>query len=261
MVQAAHKLHRLISNDSAFSKTVQKVALQLDTNWPIARTRPTGPVDVIDFFSGCGGMSAGFLAINAIAPAYRIAMAVDIDSDANATYEANIGLRPSPIDVFKLASDTRKARKMIDAVRASPQTPLVLIGCAPCQGFSSHRNASGGDDVRNSLFIAFAKIAAAVRPDAIVIENVPEILTDRYWPLVVKAREILARAGYTSRIAVHNMAEFGVPQQRFRALLIAMRRPFQMPRGFVEPLQFKTVRDAIGGLPAIVPPPYERSWR
>jgi DNA (cytosine-5)-methyltransferase 1 len=251
MVQAAHKLHRLISNDSAFSKTVQKVALQLDANWPIARTKPTGPVDVIDCFSGCGGMSAGFLAINAIAPAYRIAMAVDIDSDANATYEANIGLRPSPMDVFKLASNTRKAQKMIDAVRASPHTPLVLIGCAPCQGFSSHRNASGGDDVRNSLFIAFAKIAAAVRPDAIVIENVPEILTDRYWPLVVKAREILLRAGYTSRIAVHNMAEFGVPQQRFRALLIAMRRPFQMPRGFVGPLQFKTVRDAIGGLPAI----------
>jgi DNA (cytosine-5)-methyltransferase 1 len=251
MARAAHKLSRLISSDSAFSRTVRKVGLELDKNWPVARKRIMGPVDVVDFFSGCGGMSAGFLAVNAIAPAYRIAMAVDIDTDANATYEANIGLRPLALDVAKLASDTRKARRLIQSVRSSPQTPLVLIGCAPCQGFSSHRNAAGGDDVRNSLFIAFAKIAAAVRPDAVVVENVPEILTDRYWPLVVKAREILAQAGYTTRLAVHNMAEFGVPQQRFRALLVAMRRPFQMPRGFVEPQQFRTVRDAIGGLPAI----------
>jgi DNA (cytosine-5)-methyltransferase 1 len=65
-----------------------------------------------------------------------------------------------------------------------------------------------------------------VQPDAIIVENVPEILTDRYWPLVVKVRQTLARAGYQSRLAVHNMAEFGVPQQRYRALLIAMRRPF-----------------------------------
>jgi len=251
MVRAARKLQSLVSNDSTFFRTVEKVALNLDTSWPIARKRGVGPVDVIDFFSGCGGMSAGFLAVNAVVPSYRIAMAVDIDPDANATYETNIGLRPTAMDVAKLASDTRKARSIIESVRSSPRAPLVMIGCAPCQGFSSHRNSSGEDDVRNSLFIAFAKIAAAVQPDAIVVENVPEILTDRYWPLVVKARDILTRAGYVSRLAVHNMAEFGVPQQRFRALLIAMRQPFQMPKGFVEPQQFRTVRDAIGKLPAI----------
>lgn len=251
MARAANKLNRLISSDSTYSKLAHKVGLELDKNWPVARSCATGPIDVIDFFSGCGGMSTGFLAVNALFPAYRIAMAVDIDADANASYEANIGLRPLALDVAKLAADTRKAQRLIQSVRSSPKAPLVLIGCAPCQGFSSHRNASGGDDARNSLFIAFAKIAAAVRPDAVVVENVPEILTDRYWPLVVKARAILARAGYTSRLAVHNMAEFGVPQQRFRALLVAMRRPFQMPRGFVDPQQFRTVRDAIGWLPAI----------
>lgn len=251
MSNVAQKLHGLISNDSAYAQRSRRIALDLDSHWMKAHRRPSGPIDVIDFFSGCGGMSAGFLAMNAIVPAYRIAMAVDIDEDANATYEANIGLRPHSLDVAKLASDTEKARKLIQGVRSSSRTPLVLIGCAPCQGFSSHRNAAGEKDLRNSLFVAFAKIAAAVRPDAIVVENVPEILTDRYWPLVVKARQTLARAGYQSRLAVHNMAEFGVPQQRYRALLIAMRRPFGMPKGFVEPEGFRTVRDAIGGLPPI----------
>jgi DNA (cytosine-5)-methyltransferase 1 len=234
MLDVAQKLHGLISHDSAYARRARQIALDLDSCWAKAHQRPSGPIDVIDFFSGCGGMSVGFSAVNAIAPAYRIAMAVDIDEDANTTYEANIGLRPHALDVTKLASDTAKTRKLIQGVRSSSRTPLVLIGCAPCQGFSSHRNAEGEKDLRNSLFVAFAKIAAAVQPEAIIVENVPEILTDRYWPLVVKARQILAQAGYQSRLAVHNMAEFGVPQQRYRALLIAMRRPFQMPRGFSE---------------------------
>jgi DNA (cytosine-5)-methyltransferase 1 len=251
MARATRRLQSLLSSDSGFSTLAKQVALDLDANWGRVGDLSPGPIDVIDFFSGCGGMSAGFLAVNAIAPAYRVAMAVDIDKDANETYEANIGLRPLAIDVAELAANTRKARRLVSSVRSSATAPLVLIGCAPCQGFSSHRNAAGESDARNSLFIAFAKIAAAVQPDAIVVENVPEILTDRYWPLVVRAREILKRAGYQSRLAVHNMAEFGVPQQRFRALLIAMRRPFRMPAGFIEPQRYRTVRDAIGNLPAI----------
>jgi len=198
-------------------------------------------------------MSAGFLSVNAIAPTYRIAMAVDIDGDANETYAANIGIKPHALDIATLAAHPKKTAKLIQSARSSPDTPLVLIGCAPCQGFSSHRNAAGEADLRNSLFVSFAKIAAAVQPDVIVIENVPEILSDRYWPLVAEARKVLEKAGYTLRIAVHDMAEFGVPQNRYRALMVAMKRPFRMPLGFLGKGEFRTVRDAIGKLPRIRP--------
>ena len=58
-------------------------------------------------------------------------------------------------------------------------------------------------------------------------------------------------AGYTTHLAVHNLAAFGVPQQRFRALLLAMKRPFDPPTGFLDDNRFRTVRDAIGHLPPV----------
>lgn len=242
---------RRLADDRVCSAIAKDLASDLSTYWK--KEKPAGPVDVIDFFSGCGGMSAGFQALNAIVPTYRIAMAVDIDNDANQSFEANLGLKPTAIDVADLAKRPRDVRKLINAARRSDDAPLILIGCAPCQGFSSHRNSSGETDARNSLFVAFAKIAAIALPDVVIIENVPEILTDRYWPIVDSARQILTAAGYHSLISVHDVAEYGVPQQRYRALLVAMRKPFIMPHGFVEREQFRTVRQAISKLPVILP--------
>jgi DNA (cytosine-5)-methyltransferase 1 len=239
--------------DRSSRPDIRSAALQMDSRWRAAKSAKAGPIDVIDFFSGCGGMSAGFLSLNGEDPTYRLALAVDTDADAIATYNRNLEPIAKQLDVFELAKDIKKTKRLIGSVRSAPDAPLVMIGCAPCQGFSSHRNAAGDQDLRNSLFVAFARIAAAVGPDVIIAENVPEILTDRYWPLVAEARRLLSKAGYETRIAIHDMAEFGVPQQRFRALLIAMRRPVGMPKGFLARGEFRTVRDAIGKLCEIQP--------
>jgi DNA (cytosine-5)-methyltransferase 1 len=47
------------------------------------------------------------------------------------------------------------------------------------------------------------------------------------------------------------MAAFGLSQERFRALLVAMPRPFRPPHGFLDRDEFRTVRDAIGDLPRV----------
>ena len=228
---------------------VSKVALHLDQAWSHSKTSPEGSIDVIDVFSGCGGMSAGFKCVNGVVPAFRIAQGVDIDPIANQSFFANLGVVPSLADVSELAQSDR----LVDYVRLNcrPGAPLVLIGCAPCQGFSSHRNAAGLADPRNNLFSDFISIAARIRADAVVVENVPEILTARYWPLVKDARERLEALGYFVNISIHNMAEFGVPQERFRALLVAMRKPFSRLTGCVSRGEFKTVRDALGDLPEV----------
>jgi DNA (cytosine-5)-methyltransferase 1 len=243
----------LASNQTVELERARALALHLDQYWPKAKIIAPGPIDVIDMFSGCGGMSVGFVAANAVMPLYRLALAVDIDEDSNQTYEANLGLRPLNADVAQLAKDPKTLRRRIAAVRSAAAAPLVMIGCAPCQGFSSHRNANGATDIRNSLFVAFARIAATVKPDIVVVENVPEILTNSYWPLVEQARPVLSRAGYRSITAVHDMAEFGVPQRRFRALMIGMRRKFRMPHGFLSREDFRTGRESIAELPPIEP--------
>lgn len=227
------------------------ISLGVDDLWKRSQKAPEGEIDVIDMFSGCGGMSAGFRMLNSLSPSYRLALAVDIDDDANETYRRNFGIAPERIDIGKLAEDDDNIKALVEGARSNPNAPLVLIGCAPCQGFSSHRNSKGALDERNSLFVAFARIAAKVQPDAVIVENVPELLTNRYWPLVEQARAILSESGYSTLLGIHDMAEFGVPQNRYRALMVGMKRPFKMPEGFLQRGSFRTVRSAIGGLPKI----------
>lgn len=239
------------SHSSEPSASPRCAVLNLDANWVASRTAEQGAIDVIDMFCGCGGMSVGFAATNGVTPSYRLVGAVDVDDVAARTYERNLGIRPHSTSVAELARRPALLRSTLSMMRTDPSRPLVLIGCAPCQGFSSHRNDDGESDPRNSLFVDFVKIALKLRPEAVVIENVPEILTDRYWPLVAHARALLEEAGYFVNLGVHNMAEFGVPQERFRILMLAMRRPFRPPQGFLDRCEFRTVREAIGALPPV----------
>ncbi len=249
----SHVAHDAPSVRALARSAGETIALNVDDFWGKGSTMDGGRIDVIDIFSGCGGMSAGFLAVNGATRAFNLAMAIDNDPVANQTYSQNLGLQPTLEDVSVLASEPGRFRTLIEKARRSPDGPLVLIGCAPCQGFSSHRDDKGALDSRNSLFYDFARLAVAVRPDAVVVENVPELLTDRYWPVVASAVDMLRSAGYHVNIGVHNMAEFGVPQERFRAVVLAMQKRFVPPRGFLARADFRTVRSAIAGLPAITP--------
>ncbi|MFI2649656.1 DNA cytosine methyltransferase [Micromonospora fulviviridis] len=229
----------------------RRIPSEIDDWWLNARAANSGPIDVIDMFSGCGGMSAGFRLVNAMVPAFRQIAAIDVDTAANRTFEANLGLVPSNVDVHKLAHEPELLDNLLRSSGRRPGAPLVLIGCSPCQGFSSHRNKAGETDTRNLLFVDFARIAARLQPDFVIMENVPELLTERYWPVFEAAREILRAAGYHLHLSVHNMAEFGVPQERFRALVLASREPFEPLGGVLSREHFRTVRQAIGKLKPI----------
>lgn len=210
-------------------------------------------VDVLDLFSGCGGMSAGFKAVAALTSIYNLAGALDIDQPSNRTYRANLSVQPWQKDIRDLLQDEDQLLEFVNQNR-DPKAPLVLIGCAPCQGFSSHRKKDWEkEDERNSLVEVFAHLAARIEPDFIVMENVPELLAKRYWSHYERAKGILERKGYIVRARIVNMAEYGVPQERFRALVLASRRRFLMPKGLLPPERFRTVRDAIGGLEPLEP--------
>ncbi|WP_192797248.1 DNA cytosine methyltransferase [Bacillus cereus] len=211
-----------------------------------------GSIDVIDFFSGCGGVSTGFKAITSVIPSYRERGAVDIDIKANMTYEANLGIKPKHMDINELVMKNKF--EINDLFGIKEKRPLVLIGCAPCQGFSSHsKKLRNTDDIRNTLVGTFAKVAAKIKPDFVVMENVPELLAKKYWGNFLEFKNTMEDSGYYVRATIVNMAEYGVPQARFRAVVIASRRKFLMPKGFLEMGNFRTVRDAIGYLPSIEP--------
>lgn len=134
-----------------------------------------------------------------------------------------------------------------------PTKPLILIGCAPCQGFSSHRKKDRREDERNELLAAFGAIVLALEPELVVMENVPEMLQKKHWKHYESFSSQVEKQGYLTRARLHNLASFGVPQERYRALVLASRlsHRIEMPQPTHAPSQFVSVRDAIERLPPL----------
>jgi DNA (cytosine-5)-methyltransferase 1 len=212
---------------------------------------------VMDFFCGAGGMSLGFAALANIMPSFEMIGGCDIDPDAVKTYELNFHAPGIMTDIRTLVDDNRN--DFDEFLKKFPKydnkKPLILIGCAPCQGFTSHRKKNWNiEDNRNTLVGAFADIAVKLQPVCIVMENVPEMLSKKYWDHFEAARKTFEKAGYIVHQTIYNAASFGVPQERFRSLVIAMKKDFLLPDVLLtEPDQYITVKQTIGNLPKVAP--------
>lgn len=173
----------------------------------------TSQYTAIDLFSGCGGLSLGLERAG-----FAVKVAVEIDSAAAATYKAN---HPN---VVVLQRDVRKVTsvELRKAAGLGNCTLDLLTGCPPCQGFSrmKNKNKPVGKDPLNVLVLHFLKIAKALRPRIVLMENVPGLAGDRRFKRMI--RELRA-IGYHCAWSILNAAHFGVPQRRQRLILMASR--------------------------------------
>ena len=214
----------------------------------IANLIPNKTYDFVDFFCGCGGMSYGFHKMAELTGRFRWAGAVDIDRHAIDTYTTNYSRTPANLNLGEAEVDELKRSLDLD-----DKNELILIGCAPCQGFSAHRKKDHrGPDSRNTLVERFAELAAAMRPKMIIMENVPDLLAKKHWNHYKAFRDTIKVAGYHIAVKILNMADYGTPQARFRTVLLASRDFIPtLPEAVFKPDQYRTVRDAIGHLPPL----------
>lgn len=211
------------------------------------------PIQLIDFFSGAGGTSLGFASLNSVIPAFKMLGGCDINEVSATTYSHNFGTPLIHEDITRLAFGDGELESFLTKIGYDSGKPTVMIGCAPCQGFSSHRKKHWNeeDDVRNSLIMAFAEIVKRVQPEVIIMENVPEFLSSRYWKYFSAAKKCYEENGYIVKETIYNAAAFGVPQERFRSIVIGMKKDFVLPEGYLQPAEYRTVRDAIAHLPVV----------
>ena len=237
-----------IFKDKLFEKAASKIK-------GFKPTKPIedAPIQLIDFFSGAGGTSLAIAAINEVFPIFKMLGGCDIDKISATSYSKNYGTPLFNDDVIRLAYNNGALEEKLQELGFDFKKPTVLIGCAPCQGFSSHRKKDWGrdEDQRNNLVHAFMSIVRKINPYAIIMENVPEFLSKRYWNHFSGASAQLRDMGYIVKDNIYNAAEFGVPQERFRSLVLAMKKDFLLPEGKFEKNAYRTVRDAIGDLPFV----------
>lgn len=166
---------------------------------------------VIDLFSGCGGISVGFEMNDEI----DVVGAIDFNKSACVTYEYNFPKAKVINGDIKAISVESTGFKDID----------IIIGGPPCQGFSSlNRHQKLEDDPRNVLFFEFLRFVKELRPKAILIENVKQILTKNGGYAKNTICSILDEIGYNVDYKIINASDYGVPQNRERAVFIGIRK-------------------------------------
>jgi DNA (cytosine-5)-methyltransferase 1 len=203
------------------------------------------PISVVDFFSGCGGTSLGFRDAG-----MSIIAGVDNDPEASETYRANF----PEATFFECDIRTLSVRKIRQILPSRKEGALLFAGCAPCQPFSGQNRSRGGADPRRDLLNEFERFVLAIRPEYVVVENVPGIQkVESKGPLAGFVQN-LNKAGYDINCRVLSAADYGVPQKRRRLVLVAVKQgwaPMPEPTHGPGGLPYSTVREWIDGLPEI----------
>lgn len=160
---------------------------------------------VIDLFSGCGGMSLGFLFAG-----FRVLAGYDNWAPAIQTYNANkLGHEAETLDL----SDVDATINKLAHHRLEDGSFPGIIGGPPCQDFSSAGKRVEGD--RADLTEKFATVVCHFRPPFFVMENVARAERAGAYN---RALDVMRDAGYTITKKVLNAAYCGVPQTRKRLI-------------------------------------------
>lgn len=220
---------------------------------------------VVDLFAGVGGLTLGFLKVNDAACRFQFNARLLVDNDPTAayTFKKNFPKIPYwPNDLKKVAGTD-----ILSLLKLKRGEIDFLIGGPPCQGFSP----SGKrwlEDNRNKLMAHFIMIAHEIAPKCVIIENVPTALSA--WQKLFSEEIQEAFTGYIVKTAVLNASQFGIPQMRKRAFVVALRADlrisdFDFPGGRFDALdigndshsdakahlRFVSVEDAIADLPPL----------
>jgi DNA (cytosine-5)-methyltransferase 1 len=198
---------------------------------------------VVDLFSGAGGFTRGLIDTGRFEPVF----ANDFNRWAVDTYNYNFGEHCVPGDINNLLNSSIKF-----------PSADVIVGGPPCQGFSLLNKKRKGDP-RKQLWQAYMEVVRRVQPLAFVMENVPELLASEEYQEI---RRMATKMGYLIDAAILNAADYGVPQRRRRAIIMATKfiRPklptatHFNPQKSMNPfgkglLPWESVRRAIGDLP------------
>ncbi|MDB2577049.1 DNA (cytosine-5-)-methyltransferase [Planctomycetota bacterium] len=188
----------------------------------------------VDLFCGAGGLSRGFERAGC-----RPVVGADLNEAALKTYAFN---RPEMPEDHILCEDLSKIERGRLLGLCGGESPEILLGAPPCQGFSQAGHRSKGSktgyqstsDDRNYLYECVATAAAELKPRLLLLENVPGMQSAKEKGvsfLELAAQRIEEATGHEYETAIWrlNATEFGVPQDRTRFFIVGWRHGHVAP--------------------------------
>ena len=169
-------------------------------------------MNAVDFFCGGGGMTRGL-----IDAGINVVFGLDYNPACQATYENNNHIPYLNRDISQVTGTQLQAEYPI----LNDTDELLLVGCAPCQPFSSQRH-SNVEHVAVNLLDEFGRLVSEILPAHVLVENVPGI-EKRGEAVFNRFLNILQENNYAYVYGVLNAKNYGVPQNRKRLILIASR--------------------------------------
>lgn len=172
---------------------------------------------VLDTFAGAGGFSLGFELAGA-----KVIGAIEMDSWACETFKFN---HPSAT-VMQGDITTMSDEQILNSF--GKFNPEIVLGGPPCQGFSiCNKNSGDPKDPRNSLFEEFIRVGRLLKPQVMIMENVPNLIkakTENKELVVDIIKSELRNLGYHVEHRILEATDYGVPQIRRRLVVIATRK-------------------------------------
>lgn len=221
----------------------------------------------IDLFCGAGGITEGFRQSG-----FRCLYGNDIMPEAVDTFKFN---HPDALASCEPIEGVcpKDVRTRLGLARGELD---VLVGGPPCQGFSINAPDRFLGDPRNKLFLHYERFLEEFRPRAFLFENVPGLLSLGDGAVFQQIMRVFTGLGYSVAAKILFAAHYGVPQERWRLILLGSREgeithpaplhyatgranfrggasmTFVMGRREKESLpHFITVAEAIGDLPKL----------
>lgn len=171
---------------------------------------------VISLFSGAGGLDIGLHQAG-----FDVAACVEYDKDCWETLKLNTKWPVYTDEGGNLFNI--KTSKMLEFAGIEEGEAALVVGGAPCQPFSSMGKKLGTKTEDGRLFKEFVRVVRDAKPRAFIFENVQGLSQDKHAEVLNYFYEVFGKLGYKLAVSVLNSADYGVPQQRKRLIVMGVR--------------------------------------
>jgi len=184
---------------------------------------------LVSLFTGAGGLDLGFEKVG-----FNVIWANEYDPTIWETFELNFP--KSKLD----------KKSITDVADFDIPDADGIIGGPPCQSWSEAGAGRGINDKRGQLFYDYIRILKNKQPKFFLAENVSGILHPKHSAAFSNIIKEFGKAGYEVSYKLLNVNDYGVPQDRFRLIIIGYHKKIGKKFEFPKPQEYKPVlKDAI----------------